>query len=403
VRPVRFVLILAIAVAAVLTPARAAPKQFVLSPEGNHLWAYDTQTLGHQLVVRAQNGSDPGEAPPPGAGRRDINGQICVSPDGRHVITGEDTVIPPSGGTGSSHDPRIAGWGYFEISGSSLGEIAVNQVGKLAPEALGTGPGYAGDPDNYGCGFLDADRLVTTAIGDTLPGQPANGQLFLWFGPFDAGFRQETETSGVRFFVGDVPHCQIDGAIPTAGGVAVDDNGDVYVASNRPDGSGGPSGVWSFRGRFPSSPAECNASFLAANLHKELVVPFTDVLPVDVFAPTPSSVVVSPDDTLYVSSVFTGTVSEFTKAGNWVRDIYPLSPIALRRGPTGDTPYGLAITADGALWIADLGIVLNGPVSRQGSVVRVPFGPNRNPKLLAQTVRSGLTFPDGLGVYTPGG
>jgi hypothetical protein len=109
VRPDRFVLILALAVAGVLAPARAAPRQFVLSPEGNHLWAYDAQTLEHQLVVRAQNGSDPGEAPPAGAERRDINGQICVSPDGGHVITGEDTVIPPAGGTGSSHDPRIAG------------------------------------------------------------------------------------------------------------------------------------------------------------------------------------------------------------------------------------------------------------------------------------------------------
>ena len=99
-RPVRFVLILAIATAGVLTPARATQKQFVLSPEGNHLWAYDAQTFDHQLVVRAQNGSDPGEAPPAGAERRDINGQICVTPDGRHVITGEDTVIPPAGGTG---------------------------------------------------------------------------------------------------------------------------------------------------------------------------------------------------------------------------------------------------------------------------------------------------------------
>jgi hypothetical protein len=404
VRAARSVLVLACLWASVLAPAGgAAPRQFVLSPEGNHLWAYDARNGAHQLVVRAQNGSDPGEAPPEGSEPRDINGQICVSPDGRHIITGEDTVIPPPGGEGSSHDPRIAGWGYFEISGSELGEIAVTQTGKLAPEAPGTGPGYAGDPDNYGCGFIDGNRLLTSAIGDTLPGQPANGQLFLWFGPFDTGFARETEDSGVSFFVGDVPHCEIDGAIPTAGGIAVDDNGDVYVASNRPDGDGGPSGVWRYRGRFPSSPGECTSDFLAANLRKDLVVPFTGRLPADVFAPTPSAVVVSPDDTLYVSSVFSGTVSEFTKAGNWVRDIYPLSPIAFRTGPTGNTPYGLAVTADGALWVADLGIVLDAPVDGQGSVVRVPFGPNRNPKLLAQTVRGGLTFPDGLGVYTPRG
>jgi DNA-binding beta-propeller fold protein YncE len=206
----------------------------------------------------------------------------------------------------------------------------------------------------------------------------------------------------VSFFVGDVQHCEIDGAIPTAGGIAVDRNGDVYVSSNRPDGSGGPSGVWRYSGRFPSSPAECNAAFLAANLHKELVVPITPVLPADPFAPTPSAVVVSPEDTLYVSSVFSGTVSEFTKKGRWVRDIWPLSPVSLRRGPTGETPYGLAVTADGALWIADLGIILDAPVDGQGSVISVRFGEKRNPQMLGSK-RRGLTFPDGLGVYTPRG
>ena len=386
----------AVAVAATLPGPAAAPRQFVLSPEGNHLWAYDAATGAHQLVVRAVNGSDPGEAPPPGSEPRDINGQICVAPDGVHIVTGEDTVIPPPGGTGSSHDPRIAGWSYMEISGSALGSIIAHQVGKLAPEA-GTGPGYTGDPDNYGCGFLDAGRLVTTAIGNTLPGQPANGQLFLWFGPFDTGFREETEPSGVRFFVGEVGHCQIDDTLATAGGIAVDRNGDVYVATNRPDGKGKPGGVWRFRGRWPSTLAECTPEFLRANIHRELVVPFIKKLR----SPTPSAVIVSPDDTLYVSSVFTGTVSEYTKAGNWVRDIYPLSPVTPPTGPTGNTPYGLAVTADGSLWIADLGIVLDGPVNGQGSLIKVPFDANRNPKLLGQTVRKRLTFPDGLGVYTP--
>jgi hypothetical protein len=401
IRPVLLLLALAAAVGAPAPGPAETLRQFVLSPEGNHLWAYDAATGAHQLVVRAQNGRDPKESAPPGSERRDINGQICVAPDGHHIITGEDTVLPPAGGSGSSHDPRIAGWGYFEIAGSSLGSITAHQVGKLAPEA-GTGPGYTGDPDNYGCGFLDANRLVTTAIGNTLPGQPANGQLFLWFGPFDTGFRQEAEPSGVRFFVGEVDHCQIDDTLATAGGIAVDPNGDVYVATNRPDGNGKPGGVWRFRGRFPSSMAECTPDFLARNVHRTLIVPFLKKLPADLRAPTPSAVVISPDDTLYVSSVFTGTVSEFTKAGNWVRDIYPLSPITPPTGPTGNTPYGLATTADGTLWIADLGIVLNGPVNGQGSLVKVRFDANRNPKLLGETVRKRLTFPDGLGVYTPG-
>jgi hypothetical protein len=84
-----------------------------------------------------------------------------------------------------------------------------------------------------------------------------------------------------------------------------------------------------------------------------------------------------------------------------VRDIYPQSPVALRKGPTGNTPFGLAVTADGALWIADLGIVLAEPIGGQGSLIRVGFDENRDPKLRPKVIRNGLTFPDGLGVYTP--
>lgn len=374
--------------------ARAdVPIQFVLSPEDNSLWAYDAATNGRQLVIHAVNGSEDAQAPE-GTEPRDINGQICVSPDNGHFISGEDTVL----GDGSSHNPAIAGWGYFSIHGNELGEIRAEQAGKLAP-AAGRGPTYTGDPDNFGCGFLDSNRLVTTAIGNTLPGEEANGQLFLWFGPFDNGFHAEVE-GDLTFFVGEVDHCEIDHTLATAGGIAIDHNGDVYVATNRPDDQGHAGGVWRYRGRFPSSYEECTPEFIAQNITKELVVPAIDALPAAPQTPTPSAVVVSPDDTLYVSSVFTGNVSEYTKGGLWVRDIYPLSPVAPRTGPTGNTPFGLAVTADHSLWIADLGIVLNGPVGGLGSVIRVTFT-DGNPDPAALTVADNLTYPDGLGVYTP--
>ena len=128
------------------------------------------------------------------------------------------------------------------------------------------------------------------------------------------------------------------------------------------------------------------------------MIPTIKGLPVDPFAPTPSAVALSRRGTLFVSSVFTGTVSEFTTEGRWLRDVYPLVPIAPRTGPTGNTPFGLAVTADGSLWIADLGIILATPGPRTGSVVRVRPG-----AVLPQTIRRGLTFPDGLGVYSPTG
>ena len=367
---------------------RRPPRQFVLSPEGNHLWAYAPATNDRQLVVRAQNGGDPGVAAPQGSEPRDINGQVCVSPDNKHVITGEDTVISGEGGDGgSSHDPRVAGWGYFEITGNRLGNISVQQVGKLAPET-GGGPGYAGDPDNYGCGFLDDNRLVTTAIGDRFPGQQANGQLFIWFGPFDRAFRQETDPqTGTRFFVGEVPHCVIDDSLATAGGIAVE-GGDVYVASNRPDDDGNRGAVFRYSGGFPRSPAEC-----------ETVKPGKQVVVSDPRHPTPSAVAVSPEGSLYVSSVFSGTVAEYNKDGDWIRDVFPFSPVTPPTGPTGTTPFGLTFTADGSLWIADLGIVVAEAGPGQGSVIRVRRDEAGNP-LPAETVAENMDFPDGLGVYS---
>jgi hypothetical protein len=397
---VRVAVLAAAAVGVALRPAPAATaSQFVLSPENNHLWAYDSATGERQLMGRAVDGPDPGVLPPNGL-RRDINGQICVAPDNRHVITGEDTVLSGGGEGGSSHDPRIAGWGFFEIAGSKLGELTITQVGKLAPEG-GKGPGYTGDPDNYGCGFLDGNRLLTTAIGNTLPGEPANGQLFLWFAPFTADFHQATDTAtDVSFFVGSVDHCQIDDALATAGGIAVDSNGDVYVTANRPDDDGHPGAVWRYTGTWPSSPAECTPEYLASHITKEQVIPPVPGIPADPRTPTPSSVVISPAGTLYVASVFTGTISEFGKDGIWIRDLFPTSPLAPPSGPLGDTPYGLAVTADGTLWVADLGIVGDGPASGEGAVLRIPFA-DGDPVLPAVTVQDGLTFPDGLGVYTP--
>lgn len=379
----------------------ATPKQFVLSPEDNQLWVYDAETGERAHVIQAVNGTSYDQAN--SAERRDINGQICVSPDRTHMITGEDTVD----GVGSSHDPSIAGWGYFALSGSTLGTITATQVGKLSPEAPGTGPGYAGDPDNFGCGFLDDDRILTTAIGNTLPGEAATGQLFLWFADPEDGFTKgfaHVSDGGATFQVGAVQHCSLDDTLATAGGITIDDNGDVYVATNRPDDSLNPGGIWRYRGAFPSNLSECTPEWLASHLTRTLVIPTTNLVPVGPFAPTPSSVVVSPDDTLYVASVFTGTVSEFTKDGRWLRDIWPVSPIAPRTGPTTETPFGLAVTADGSLWIADLGIALAFPLPGQGSLIKVPFLDTplgRTPMPLGEKIAEGLTYPDGLGIYEP--
>ncbi|MDX1512006.1 MAG: hypothetical protein R3249_11705 [Nitriliruptorales bacterium] len=395
-------IVAAIVATVMLAPTSLAQQplaEIILSPEGNHLWAFDAETGEAQLVIRAVNGGDPGVEAPPGTEPKDINGQVCVSPDQALIVTGEDTVLGPDGGPpdgGSSHDPRVAGWGIFGIEGDRIGEIRATQVGKLAPEG-GQGPGYTGDPDNHGCGFLDDNRLLTGAIGDPFPGQPANGQLFLWFGPFTAGFEEVTD-DGVTFFVGEVPHCSLDDTLATVGGIEVTPDGDVYVATNRPDDDNNPGGIWRYSGNFPSSFEECTPEFLAANVTKEQVITFPVLL--NPTAPTPSGVVLSPSDTLYVSSVFTSHISEFTRDGTFVRDIWPTSPLAPRVLASGDTPFGMVVDSSGALWVADLGIVVAQPAPGQGSVFRITFE-DGDPVLPATTIADGMTFPDGLGLYRP--
>jgi hypothetical protein len=358
------------------------------------------QTGESQLVVQAQNpiGTSRATTPPSSRHKYDINGQLCVSPDGRHLVTGEDTVLPVTGEVGDSHDPRIAGWGYYEISGHSLQSLRVKEIGKLAPNA-GLGPGYTGDPDNYGCGFLGRRRLFTTAIGNTLPGEPANGQLFLFFGPFTRGYQVARDKSA-RFYVGRVSHCAIDNTLATAGGIAIDRNGDLYVSTNRFDDGLRAGAVWRFSGRWPKTAKQCTRRYLATHIHKTRIVPRTTVGPApDPHAATPSAVAISPWDTLMVSSVFSGTIAEYTKTGFWVRDVYPQTPVALPTGPTGQTPYGLAFTADRSLWVADLGIVGDDSAPDQGSVIRIRFD-GTGSRGAVTTMRDGLQFPDGLGVYT---
>ena len=81
-----------------------------------------------------------------------------------------------------------------------------------------------------------------------------------------------------------------------------------------------------------------------------------------------------------------------------MRDVYPAGAGgAAHRDRPAQTPFGLAFTSDGALWIADLGIVVAQPAPGPGL-----GDPGRDGGTARrETVRDGLTFPDGLGVYRP--
>jgi hypothetical protein len=361
--------------------AQAGPTVVVFSGEGNRLNAYDAATGQKQTVIRSH--ADDAKA------GKDINAQICFFPDGsRRFIAGEDTAQGTAAGG--------PGWGIFQLRGERVGAFSATQVGKLIPTfqtsdvASERGP-LEDNPENYGCGFLSDGRVVTSDVGNQQPITPNNGQLIIWFPPFD--------TYAVKY-------CKLDVEVPTAGGIHVDKQDRVYLTANRP---GVPdvsrlSGVYRYTGPFPTSntaaggcgSTDGTGAPLASNVNRSLFIPFDPIN-----AATPSAIVPSPAGGFYVSSVFTGTISEYDAEGGFVRSIMRPTepPVAGLPYPSTGTPYGIGVTPDGTIWYADLGVVLGpppGPGNNNGTVRRIRFvdGAPRAPDI----VDRGLAFPDGIGV-----
>ena len=353
--------------ASVPATAGSPAPPIVLSPQGNDLDAYTaTPPFRAQTVVTHR------DADPKGF---DINGQVCFL-DRHRFVAGEDTNQP---------NPP-AGWGIFRLRGTSVGKLSATRLGRLVPTYQPTDEG----PDTYGCGVLRDGRIVTTVIGNNASG-PEDGELVIWYPPFDS-------VRGAKF-------CILDTTIGTAMGIAVDREDRVYVASAR----GATAGVLRYTGPFPTAPTAaggCSGTDAAGS-------PQADTVEREQFiASGQDNPLVSPNGIartkpggFYVSSIFNGIIAEFDGDGGYVRSILePPAGESLGAEPysTG-TPLGLAVGPDGALFYADLGLVIDGtdigPADGKGTVRRIRFraGEPQPP----ETMADGLTFPDGLGIYKP--
>ncbi len=340
----------------------------LFSAEGNRLRAYALDEPSRNQVVIPSAADDP-------VAGRDINGQICISPDGRYLVAGEDT-----------GQPTIpAGWGYFELYGPLVGELVPKQVGKLTP-TYQSGPG-GDNAEPYGCAFLSDGRLITSDVGNQAAGPP-NGQVIIWFPPFDQP---------------NPEYCKLDVAFGTAGGVYVDESDFVYVASARET-----AGVVRFRPPFPTSNtvdggcgrSDATGAPLATNVLRDQAF---SADPTNI--PTPNSVARTPQGTFLISSIINGVIAEYDADGTFLRRILqPPAGEELGEEPfsTG-SPLGIAVDKSGRVYYADLGLVINGtrigPGSGTGSVRRIRFleGEPQAPV----TFLSGLSFPDGVGIWEP--
>jgi hypothetical protein len=344
-------------------PAPVCDPEVLYAAEGNRLRRFDLDSITSPplvedvLIERA-------DLDPNG---RDINGQICPLRDGTgRFIAGEDTDQP--------HPPP--GWGVFAPDGT--------QVGKLTATYLTEGA------EPFGCSF-DADYrfLFTTEVGNQATGEP-NGQLILWFPPFDRfpgppGAYPATDEPSTNF-------CKIAVDIGTAGSVAVDTLGRVYVASARGEG------ILRFSPPFPTGPdaaGGCGAldplgSPLATTVQREVFATLT----------TASGIARAPSGNWFFGSVLTGTIGEYDSAGNPVRPILEPAPGQPTLPLATGHPQGLAVDCRGDLYYADLSLTVSGGgigPGPNGTVRRIGFDVCGAPAAPA-IVRDGLAFPDGLGI-----
>ncbi len=348
--------------------AATSPERLLLVPEGNRLWGFALDEPSRQQVVIPSANDDP-------ANGRDINGQVCISADGRRFIAGEDTGQP---------DPP-AGWGVFELHGDMVGELSATQVGKLTVSFQGATQDNA---EPYGCGFLSDGRLVTTDVGNQAVGPPT-GQLILWFPPLDAPNPRS---------------CKLDVAIGTANGIFVDENDNVYVASARAD-----PGIYRYAPPFPTSDDAAGGcgrmDESGAPLVTEDLLNKEKVFPTDNNIPTPNGLVRTADGNFLVSSIINGVIAEYDADGTFVgRILQPPAGETLGDEPysTG-TPLGIGIDKQGTVYYADLGLIIGprgpGPGPRTGTVRRIRFADGE--PLPPETFLDGLSFPDGVGVFDP--
>lgn len=356
----------------------ATTAAIVFNGEANRLAAYQPgPRFAKQVVI-------PSDRDAPGVGR-DLNGQICFThgPQGQiRFIGGEDT------NQGASH--ATAGWGLFELTGSQLGDFGFEQLGKLLPTYQTTEDGA----ENYGCGFLSDGRLLTTDVGNQAGGPP-NGQLIIWFPPFENGFPPSQP----------IPYCKLDIAIGTAQQIAIDAQDRVYVSSARPDAG---AGIYRYSGPFPTSNTpeggcdgtDSTGAPMATGIQKELAIPVDP----DANLITPSGVVIKPDGGFYVGSVLNGVIAEYDADFTFVRKVLD-PPVLGLPIPTGH-PLGIGLASDGTIYFADIGLVGGScgvcPGDGTGTVRRIRFidGQPQPPEIMG----SGLDFPDGIGILevTPG-
>jgi outer membrane protein assembly factor BamB len=360
----------------------ASAGELLLGTEGNRLRRFDVDTIGNpkpldDVFIEAASDGETGGPGPTTPGGRDINGMICRFPDGSgRFVAGEDTgqvAIRP-------------GWGVFDAGAT--------QIGKLVTTYLSNADPRVGEP--FGCAFDSQGRLFTTEIGTQALGAN-NGQLILWFPPYDRfpgapGSYPNGEISSGAF-------CKIDVQVGTASALVIDAQDNIYVAS--------PAGfqVLKYAPPFPTGPdaaGGCGRTDATGQPLADLDRVNRSLFIQGGFLETFTGLAFARNGNLYVGQVLGGRIEEYDHGGDParapLRTIVQPPPGELASDTTG-TPQGLAVGADGTLYYADLNILLSTlQPGGDGKFWRVRFDAKGNP-LPPEALMRGLAFPDGVAVF----
>lgn len=338
-------------------PATAAKTSVVvLSTDGGRLSAYETTKYQRQILM------DPAAGAPFAA-----RGEICADPKSpRRFVVG----VEPD-------DDGASGWSYLQLKGKRHGRLSVKQLGRL-PAAM---PGF-------GCAFLPDGTLITTGLGDRNVTSKGDGELVLWFPPFNRP---------------DVRSCTLLEGLPTPEGVAVADDGTVLVAISRTDTAATRPGIYKVTGEFPTSADSkggCRrTSASGAPMSDPGRAQMALFINADAETYWPTDITPSGSGTWYVSNLPFGYINEYDAEGEFVRRVAkPGSGL-----PDGQleafTPYGMTVTPDGTLWVAHYGMQGTSAAEGAGQIAVIKFDKTGAP-LEKERVARELDHPDGLGVIT---
>ena len=334
----------------------------------------------------------------------DLNGQVCILPDGRFV-GGYDPTLPNQRNLGSSkpYKQPADGEELDEPNGAFSGQtLYVPGPYKMPGQKIGgdsppTPDGVFNSNQTYtGCAVdrhgnvFGAD--IATAQGDYPP--PSSGRLVEWFAPHYTSdcILYGPTTGGVG------PH-HVDGTggLAQPGTMALAANEDLLVPNV------GTTSVLRFsHASFPTSAAQCPGGVYPRA--KVQVSTFVSGLSF------PAGIAKDPTCGCYAVSSFIGDPSIVWVDANGQpergRGSVPGTPLAdMGKSPDQYNPFGVAFAPDGTLYFVDIHITCNsglsgcGPAGYGGRVMRVTFthGQPGTPSVVA----GGFDFPTSVTVCVP--